>query len=261
MLEVLRGLLLGQRQHVVRHVHAPRRAPDAAAHAEPVARAQLVADRAQTVVPRMPAAELDADGAGVDVQLVVNDDQVVGSDAVGVAQLLDRAARGVHVALGLGQHHVDVVVGALGRERAALGLPVPRAHFRADEVHGVEPGVMPGVRVFLARVPQADDQIHERSSIIERHSSRKVESRFGLSRLPPRTISARSPLRARDPGDPARAAYFGYASPRDRARGGFSASMRFALGRTAETPTRTGSPPSRCCRRSGWSGRTAGPAT
>ena len=154
---VLGGLFLGKRQHVIRHGHASRRAADAAAHAEPVARPQLVADRAQAVVARMPAAELDADGAGVDVEFVVDDDQMVGVDAVGVAQLLDRTAGGVHVALRLGQHHIDVVVGALGRQRAALGLPVARPDLLADEVDGIEPGIMPRVRVFLPRIPQADD--------------------------------------------------------------------------------------------------------
>ena len=105
----------------------------------------------------MPAAELDADGAGIDVEFVVDDDQMVGVDAVGVAQLLDRTAGGVHVALRLGQHHIDVVVGALGRQRAALGLPVARPDLLADEVDGIEPGIMPRVRVFLPRIPQADD--------------------------------------------------------------------------------------------------------
>ena len=76
--EVVRRVFLGKRQHVVGHRHASRRTPDSAAHAGPVARAKLVADRAQAVVARMPAAELHANRARVDIELVVDDDKAIG---------------------------------------------------------------------------------------------------------------------------------------------------------------------------------------
>lgn len=52
--------------------------PDADAHPVPVAGAQLIADGAQPVVAGMPPAELHPNSAGVDVQLVVDDDEMVG---------------------------------------------------------------------------------------------------------------------------------------------------------------------------------------
>ena len=109
-------------------------------------------------MPRVPAAELHAHGTGVDVQLVMHDDQVLGIHAVRVHQLLHRAARCVHVALRLGQHQVVVAIRALRGQRAAFRLPVARAHLLGDQVHGVEPGVVPRMLVLLARISQANDQ-------------------------------------------------------------------------------------------------------
>ena len=111
-------------------------------------------------MPRMPAAELHAHGAGVDVKLVMDDHQVRRIHAVGVHELLHGASRRVHVALRLGQHQVNIAVRTLGRQRAALRFPVARAHLFSDGVHRVEPGVVPRVRVFIARIPQAHDQVH-----------------------------------------------------------------------------------------------------
>ena len=79
VLEILGCLLLGKGQHVIGDVHASRRTPDAHAHAIPIARADLIADGAQAVVTRMPAAELHANGAGVDVQLVMDDTRCAAS--------------------------------------------------------------------------------------------------------------------------------------------------------------------------------------
>ena len=93
----------------------------------------------------------------------MDDDEVRCVHAVRVHELLHRTARRVHVALRLRQHKIDVAVGSLGRERAALRLPVTRAHLVSDDVHRVEPGIVPRVRVLLARIPQADDQKHETS--------------------------------------------------------------------------------------------------
>ena len=103
----------------------------------------------------MPAAELHAHGAGVDVDLVVDDDEVIGVDAVCVEQLLHRAAARVHEALRLGQHDVVIAVRALGRQRAALVLPVARAAIAGEYVDCAETRVVPRLGVFLAWVAQA----------------------------------------------------------------------------------------------------------
>ena len=97
--KVVGRLLLGHAQYEIRHVHASWRASDAATHAVPVARSQLVANRTQAVMPGMPAPEFHAHGARIDIELVVDDDQVVRLNTVRIAQFLDRAARYVHEAL------------------------------------------------------------------------------------------------------------------------------------------------------------------
>ena len=78
-------------------------------------------------MPRKPAAELHADGAGIDVELVMDHDDVVGRRPVGGDKLLDRAAGCVHVALRLGKHDVFAPIGRFARQRAAFGLPVADA--------------------------------------------------------------------------------------------------------------------------------------
>ena len=103
------------------------------------------------------AAELHADGTRVDIQLVMDDDQVIGLHAVRVHQLLHRSARRVHIALRLCQHHIVVAPYALGRERAALGLPIARAHFFGHQIKRIEAGVVTRVLIFLAWISQAND--------------------------------------------------------------------------------------------------------
>ena len=105
----------------------------------------------------MAAAELHADGTRVDIQLVMDDDQVIGLHAICVHQLLHRSARRVHIALRLCQHHIVVAPYALGRERAALGLPIARAHFFGHQIKRIEAGVVTRVLIFLAWISQAND--------------------------------------------------------------------------------------------------------
>ena len=119
----------------------------------------------------------------------MDDDQVVGLHAVSVHQLLHRPARRVHITLRLSQHHVVVAPHALGRERAALGLPIARAHFFRHQIKRIEAGVVARVLIFLARISQADNQKHafpSRIRILESHpkpsSSEKLPGPTGPER-------------------------------------------------------------------------------
>ena len=105
----------------------------------------------------MAAAELHTDGTRVDIQLVMDDDQVIGLHAICVHQLLHRPARRVHIALRLCQHHIVVAPHALGRERAALGLPIARSRFFRHQIKRIEAGVVTRVLIFLAWISQAND--------------------------------------------------------------------------------------------------------
>ena len=45
----------------------------------------------------------------------------------------------------------------LGRERAALGLPIARAHLFGHQIKRIEAGVVARMLIFLARISQAND--------------------------------------------------------------------------------------------------------
>ena len=119
-------------------------------------------------MPRVAASELAAYGARVYVQLIVDHDQVIRGHLVGGHEGLHRAAAGVHVALGLGQHQLLTPVRALAHQRPALGLPVAHADLLRYLVHGIEAGVMTGMGVFFARITQACDQEQGYSPISNR---------------------------------------------------------------------------------------------
>ena len=75
----------------------------------------------------MSPAELHPNSAGVDVQLVVDDDEMIGIPMVGPHELAHRASRGVHEALGLYEQKLVAMVARLPHERPALVLPVAHA--------------------------------------------------------------------------------------------------------------------------------------
>ena len=107
----------------------------------------------------MASAHLDAHVTGGNVELVVDDEQLLGLDLVLTAELGDGTARGIHVRLRLDQHDpalaalflgiVDVDERDLG---AGLVFPVRDAGLTGQLVDCLKAGVVAGLGIFLARV-------------------------------------------------------------------------------------------------------------
>ena len=84
-------------------VHPARRAPDSYPHPQVLASAERLRDRAQAVVAVVATAVLDPQGAKVDVEFVMDDDQLIEGDVEERLQTRDRPSRLVHVGPRLGQ--------------------------------------------------------------------------------------------------------------------------------------------------------------
>ena len=107
----------------------------------------------------MASAHLDAYVTGGNVELVVDDEQLLGLDLVLAAELGDGPARGVHVRLRLDQHNLALTALFLGivdvDERdlgACLVFPVRDAGLTGQLVDCFETSVVTGLGIFLARV-------------------------------------------------------------------------------------------------------------
>src|SRR5262249_45309442 len=122
---------------------------------------QVLRDRAEPVVAREAAADLELEAAEVEVALVVHHEHFARLDLVEARGSADRAAGIVHERLGLEQRElvaVDPDLRDLPRE-----LRLPRAAVPAHELVGYEiTGVVPVARVFAARVAEPHEEQVER---------------------------------------------------------------------------------------------------
>ena len=148
------------REDVV-HRPAPRLADP---HPEPrvLLRAQLVDDRAQPVVPAVRAGLAEPELAERQREVVRDDQHLAQRHPVPRQQLAHRDAGVVHVRLRLGEDQLQALRAQLDRRgrvalAAAAGPPVPVGepveHHPAD--------VVARLRVLVARVAQADDELHD----------------------------------------------------------------------------------------------------
>ena len=107
----------------------------------------------------MAAAHLNTHVAGGNIELVVDDEQLLGLDLVLAAEFGDGPARGVHVRLRLDQYNLALAALFLGivdvDERdlgACLVFPVRDAGLTGQLVDCLKAGVVAGLGIFLARV-------------------------------------------------------------------------------------------------------------
>src|SRR5262245_4782446 len=113
------------REQVSRRLPALGRAADADADARKVGATDGIDDRAQAVVPAVPALLAQAQLAARDVHLVEDDDEVRGLDGQVAERAGDRLARQVHEGLGLEQ--ADVRAERAPARELALELGAERA--------------------------------------------------------------------------------------------------------------------------------------
>ena len=112
---------------------------------------------------RVSSATLHANRARRKIEIVVNDDDFIGRDAIGFHEIGNRTARKIHIALGLckdDRFAIERTRLHFGNERAALVLPIVRAPFACQHIDRIETGIVARVSVVFARISQANDKIH-----------------------------------------------------------------------------------------------------
>ena len=140
------------------------RAADADAKPQKLLRLQMLRDRAQAVVAGETAAEPQLEPAELEIALVVHDEDGLGRHLEERRGHADRAARLVHVRLGLEEGELVPLEPDLGDPPGELrppGAAVPACelvrHHRAD--------VVPVARVLATGIAQPDDEQVERGPV------------------------------------------------------------------------------------------------
>ncbi len=160
--EIVHRVLARNLQHEIGDGHASGRAPDAYSNTKEIARSRFVDNGAKPVVARMAAAALHAHAAGWDIELIMNDDPLIGCNGILFQKLGNRPARQVHEALGLGQHHIFILALAKGElslayQGTASVLPVIDMRLFGQAVNHFKASVMTRMLVLLAWIAQTND--------------------------------------------------------------------------------------------------------
>ena len=110
----------------------------------------------------MAAAHLNTHVAGGNIELVVDDEQLLGLDLVLAAELGDGAARGIHVRLRLDQYNLALTalfLGIVDVDKRDLGaglvFPVRDAGLTGQLVDRLKAGVVAGLGILIARVAKS----------------------------------------------------------------------------------------------------------
>ena len=110
----------------------------------------------------MASAHLDAHVAGGNVELIVDDEQLLGLDLVLAAELGDGATRGIHIRLRLDQHDLALAtlfLGIVDVDECDLGaglvFPVRDTGLTGQLIDRLKAGVVAGLGIFLTRVAES----------------------------------------------------------------------------------------------------------
>ena len=164
----LEGLLLKEQQDDQTDIEAEieaKRVKIADSQAQEVLRAEVLRQRAQAVVAREASAAPGLQAAGLEVDVVVDDEQRLGRDLEEPRRLAGRAARLVHVRLGLQQRELRAVEADLPQRAVELRAPGPAVAPRELVEH--EPArVVTRALVLAARVAEARDQQVQRRGLL-----------------------------------------------------------------------------------------------
>src|SRR6478752_9622547 len=153
------------REHPVRERPrvAARGPADTDAKPQELLRLQVLRDRPQAVVTREAAAQPELKAPELEVALVVHDEDGVGIDLEEGRRRADRAARLVHVRLGLQEGELVALEPDLRdppRELRAPGTTVPARELVGNH----RPDVVAIALVLAARIAQPDDEQVERGA-------------------------------------------------------------------------------------------------
>ena len=146
-------------QHVVHHFVAVAGVADAQAQAVEVGAAEAGLNVFEAVVAAVAAAEFEFDAAGLEVELVVDNEDFLRLDFIKRGNGLHGLAGEVHIGLRLEQ--ADFAAGAGTADEVAEEFPVvlPMAvPLLGELVEQPEAGVVAGIFVFGAGVAEADDE-------------------------------------------------------------------------------------------------------
>ena len=125
---------------------------------------QLVDDRAEAVVAARPAALAEAELAERQREVVGDDEQVDERRVLAGEDLADREAGVVHPGQRLHERQVHPVEPAHRHRRRVAGPALARpAGAVGEPVEDHPADVVAGLRVLVARVPQADDDLQDAS--------------------------------------------------------------------------------------------------
>lgn len=138
------------------------RPADAEADAIEILRAERVDDILDAVVAGGPGGECRLVCAGCDVEVVVQDDQILGGELVEIQESADRAAGAIHECRWLDEEIFLFANGSDGNLGMKPGFPMEAFEIEmlAEEIESKKTGVVPGHFVLLAGIAEADDESH-----------------------------------------------------------------------------------------------------
>ena len=146
-------------QHIVGHQLLAARMAHTKAYAR-IVRPDVLMDRAQTVMARMPAAHLVFDLAGGEVDLVMQNHDILRVQLVKAHGGLHRLTREVHKGFRCEQDRAGRSEPPFADAALMFALPRGKPVIGRDAVERHKADVVPVARIFAARIAKANDQFH-----------------------------------------------------------------------------------------------------
>ena len=132
---------------------------DADTHSPVLTGAELRLNIAQTIVPRMTAAKFKFDVTGVEIKLIVRDENFGRRNGVEIRYGSDALARKVHVLLRLENPYFTRSTTSARNQSAEFFVAGKTAtDFMRHILREPKPCVMPGAFVFRSGIAQSDDE-------------------------------------------------------------------------------------------------------
>lgn len=107
-------------------------------------------------------------GTGGDIEIVMEDDDILGLELVEMHELTDGGAGSIHEGRGLYEEYLVFADSSLAYFRRHFFVMLKRAvaPFLLEKVQTEEAGIVSRVCVIVARVAESDDELHELVSCV-----------------------------------------------------------------------------------------------